>query len=235
MTSILADIDFQSPLFWAILIGWLISVVLHEFAHGLVAHFGGDYTIRQRGGLTLNPLHYIDPLMSILIPAAMLAMGAVPLPGGVTYIRRDLLRSPYWDSAVSLAGPLMNLLLFFACLIPLHPAIGWVNPASTTPHTNAQVFLATMAVLQMLAVILNLIPVPPLDGFQTISSYLPRDFRMRLSTPPLNLFIFFVYFMILANSPLIDYFLHALVRILLFLGYGPDGALFVVEAYFNAL
>ena len=62
----LAAVDFQSPLTWAILIGWIMSVVLHEFAHGLVAYLGGDYTIKERGGLTLNPIQYIDPVISLL-------------------------------------------------------------------------------------------------------------------------------------------------------------------------
>src|SRR5437660_3648866 len=99
-------------LFGAVLVGWIISVILHEFAHGIVAYWGGDYTIRERGGLTLNPLRYVDQLVSLALPALFLLMGGVPLPGGVTYIRRDLLRSRLWSSAVSAAGPVMNLLLF---------------------------------------------------------------------------------------------------------------------------
>src|SRR5881394_1631143 len=100
--------DMSNTLFWAVFIGWILSVVVHEFAHGLVAYLGGDYTIRERGGLTLNPFQYVDPLFSIIMPAIFLMMGGIPLPGGVTYIRRDLLRSNGWNSAVSLAGPVMN-------------------------------------------------------------------------------------------------------------------------------
>ena len=59
--------DFSNPLLWAVFIGWIISVVLHEFAHGIVAYWGGDYTIRERGGLTLNPLQYVDPVFSLVI------------------------------------------------------------------------------------------------------------------------------------------------------------------------
>lgn len=62
-------VEFRNPLFWAVLVGWILSVVLHEFAHGLVAHLGGDYTIKERGGLTLNPLAYVDPVFSLLLPA----------------------------------------------------------------------------------------------------------------------------------------------------------------------
>ena len=77
----LAVVDFQSSLTWAIIIAWVMSVVLHELGHGIVAYLGGDYTIRERGGLTLNPLQYIDPVFSLLIPALILIVGGVPLPG----------------------------------------------------------------------------------------------------------------------------------------------------------
>src|SRR5204863_9164555 len=90
---LLATINFENPITWAIIVGWILSVILHEFAHGLVAYLAGDYTIKERGGLTLNPFQYIDPLLSIVLPVVFLAMGGIPLPGGVTYIRRDLIKS----------------------------------------------------------------------------------------------------------------------------------------------
>src|SRR5256886_5822009 len=80
----LAVADYRSPLFWAVFIGWIMSVVLHEFAHGVVAYWGGDYTIRERGGLTLNPLQYVDPVMSLLLPIVVFLLGGIPLPGGAT-------------------------------------------------------------------------------------------------------------------------------------------------------
>src|SRR3954465_3801689 len=101
----LAAVDFANPLLWAVFIGWILSVVLHEFAHGVVAYWGGDYTIRERGGLTLNPLQYVDPVGSLLLPIVFLILGGIPLPGGVTYVRTDLLRSRAWSAMMSLAGP----------------------------------------------------------------------------------------------------------------------------------
>jgi Zn-dependent protease len=194
----LAAVDFQNPLLWAILIGWILSVVLHEFAHGLVAFWGGDYTIRERGGLTLNPLQYIDPLMSIVLPVVFLLMGGVPLPGGATYIRRDLLRSKAWETAVSLAGPAMNLLLFLILCAFIHPRSGWVDYTLPVEQwTLAQKFVSAMAFLQLFAVLLNLVPVPPLDGFQAIAPYLPLDLRLKLSTPPWNTMLFYAYFLAL--------------------------------------
>jgi Zn-dependent protease len=186
MYVVAARTDFENPLFWAVFIAWVLSVVLHEFAHGIVAHWGGDYTIRERGGLTLNPLQYIDPVGSLLLPLLFLLMGGVPLPGGVTYVRNDLLRSRAWSTMVSLAGPAMNGLLFLACTLPLHPQVGWVDTsADASAWTPAQRLLATLAVLQGVSVILNLIPVPPLDGFQAIAPYMDEETRTKLLTPPL--------------------------------------------------
>src|SRR4051812_35010784 len=182
----LAVVEFSNPLLWAVFIGWIMSVVLHEFAHGVVAYWGGDYTIRERGGLTLNPLQYVDPLMSIVLPAAVFLIGGVPLPGRVTYIRRDLLRGRARDAAGSAAGPAlrggggrrggwpaagpaMNFLIFLALVLPFHPKIGWIAPPRPSEASNAMLFMGCMAWLQMLAVLLNLVPVPPLDGFGIVS------------------------------------------------------------------
>ena len=198
-----ANVDLQNPLLWALLIGWIMTVVLHEFAHGLVASLGGDYTIRERGGLTLNPLHYIDPLMSIILPAVFLMMGGIPLPGGATYIRRDLLRSKAWESAVSAAGPAMNFLVFLLLCIPLQPRFHWVNYSySNLPAEwgNAQLFVSGLAVTQLFAIILNLFPIPPLDGFGIIAPYLPPELHLRLTRGPLGTMLFFGFFLLAWNS-----------------------------------
>lgn len=198
----LALTDFDNPLLWAVLIGWILSVVLHEFAHGIVAYWGGDWTIRERGGLTLNPLQYVDPFMSIILPTIFLLMGGIPLPGGATYIQRDLLKSRAWESAVSLAGPAMNFLIFLACAIPLHPRIGWADyTISPDQWTNGQAFLATMAMLQFTAVVLNLFPIPPLDGFGALSPWLKQDTRMKLTAPHVSMMMFVGYFVVLSAVP----------------------------------
>jgi Zn-dependent protease len=202
MVPLLARVEFNDPALWAVLIGWVMSVTLHELAHGIVGYWGGDYTIRERGGLTLNPLQYVDPFTSILLPAIFLLMGGVPLPGGATYIRRDLLKNRGWDSAVSAAGPIMNLILFALLAIPLMPHAGWIDPTKSPPDwTTAQKFVAAMCFLQLLSVFLNLVPVPPLDGFGIIAPHLKPDLRERLSTPPVSTMCFFGYFMLLWQAP----------------------------------
>ena len=202
MTGLLAMRDLGEPALWAVVIGWVMSVTLHEFAHGVVAYWGGDYTIRERGGLTLNPLQYVDPLMSIILPVIFLIMGGIPLPGGATYVRHDLIRSKGWDSAVSAAGPAMNLILFGLLAIPLLPSVGWINmrvPAGD--WTTAQKFVGAMCFLQLLTAILNLIPVPGLDGYGIIRPFLNDDLRDRLDAPQVRSLCMFGYFMLLWQAP----------------------------------
>jgi Zn-dependent protease len=194
---------FASPLFWAVMIGWILSVVLHEFAHGLVAYWGGDYTIRERGGLSLNPLQYVHPFYSIGLPMIFLAMGGLPLPGGVNYVRKDLLRSHLWDCAVSLAGPVMNLLLFALCALPLHPRFGWIHPLPGDALEGAPAVLATMAWLQLISVFFNLIPIPPLDGFQAIAAFMKDETRAKLLSPQVVIGGTVILFVVLFNSPVI--------------------------------
>jgi Zn-dependent protease len=235
MSVLAASVAWDTPLFWAVFIGWILSVVLHEFAHGLVAYLGGDYTIRERGGLTLNPFQYVDPVGSILLPAVFLAIGGIPLPGGATYIRHDLLRSKHWEAAVALAGPAMTLLLFLGFALPLHPKFGWVNISSPQSWTNSQLFCGTMAVLQMLAALFNLVPVPPLDGFQALAPYMDPQQRAKLSTPPTSTLLMVGFFMIVWNVPAVtQWMFDVLFRVLDLMGFGLN-ALFFGSAFNRAL
>ncbi len=230
MNGLLA-IDYQNQMLWAVVLGWVISVVLHEFAHGAVAFLGGDYTIRERGGLSLNPIQYVDPVWSIMVPVIILIVGGIPLPGGVTYVRRDLLRSRAWDVAVSLAGPAMNLLLCAACLAALHPKFGMVDPTEPSTWTGWQIFLGAMGILQLMAAVFNLVPIPPLDGFNAIAEFLPREWVEWLRRPQISWFFFFVFFMSAWN--LLVPVLVKLAQLLVALGYDQN-AVFIFEAYNQA-
>ncbi len=200
--QLLASVNLESPLLWAVVIAWILTVVLHEFAHGLVAHLGGDYTIKERGGLSLNPINYIDPLFSIVLPVVFLLLGGVPLSGGVTYVRTDLLRSRAWESGVSLAGPAMNFLIFIVLCASMHPAFGWFDPTiPVADWTNGQLVVATLAMLQAWAVVLNLIPWPPVDGFNALAPYLPQDLVHRVRTPPLNFILMAAFFLVVTRIP----------------------------------
>ena len=153
--------------FFVVLIGWIFSLSLHEFSHALVAYLGGDTSVKEKGYLSFNPIKYTHPLYSIIIPLFFLFMGGIGLPGGAVYIETWRLRSPQWKSAVSLAGPFANFLLIIFLSTFLY--------FSPTKTSGIYPGLAFLALLQVYALVLNLIPVPPFDGFGAIEPYLSRD------------------------------------------------------------
>jgi Zn-dependent protease len=154
---------------------WVFSVCLHEFGHAWAAYCGGDYTVKDKGYLTLNPIHYTHPVYSLVMPVVFMMLGGIGLPGGAVYIDHRLLRSRAWETWVALAGIAMNL------------AIVWVISAffkfgvlKNDETDLASVSLGFLLQLQVSAIILNLLPVPPLDGFQAIAPWLPPDLRDRM-------------------------------------------------------
>lgn len=158
--------------FLVVLIGWVFSLCLHEFSHALVAYYGGDYTVKEKGYLTFNPLKYTHPVFSILLPLLFLMMGGIGLPGGAVFIETWRLRSKNWITAVSLAGPTANLLVAIVLALILRFA----------PITAAGIWpgLAFLALLQVTAVLFNLIPLPPFDGYGAIRPHLAPDLRERM-------------------------------------------------------
>src|SRR5258708_8489085 len=105
-------------IFLFVTVGWIFSVCLHEFGHAVVALRGGDYTVREKGYLSMNPLHYAHPVYSFLMPLVFMFLGGIGLPGGAVYIEDRLLRSDGWRTATSLAGPAMNVILVLLLCIP---------------------------------------------------------------------------------------------------------------------
>jgi len=162
--------------FLTVTILWVFSVCLHEFGHAIVAYYGGDTSVRDKGYLTLNPLHYAHPVYSLLMPVIFLMLGGIGLPGGAVYLEEDRLRSPMWRTAVSLAGPAMNLLLILALCVPF-----WTGLIQPERDNVRALSLAFLIELQISAVIFNLLPVPPLDGFRALSPWMAEETRDRLS------------------------------------------------------
>ncbi len=151
--------------------GWITSVCVHEFGHALVAYLGGDRSVRASGYLDLNPLRYTNVLLSLVMPVLFLLLGGIGLPGGAVYIDRGALRTRGWDSAVSVAGPAGTLVCGVIVASPfLVPGnAGWLN------QTNAGFFgaLGFLAFIEVIALVLNLLPVPGLDGYGIIRPWLP--------------------------------------------------------------
>jgi Zn-dependent protease len=167
---------------------WVFSVCLHEFGHAWAAYRGGDYTVREKGYLTMNPLRYTHPVYSLIMPVVFMMMGGIGLPGGAVYIERHRLRSKGWDTWVSLAGPAMNLPVIL--VISLGFKTGLLR---NDPHELISVSLALLMLLEISAVLLNLIPIPPLDGFQALAPWLSGRWRERLmATSGMSLIFLFV-------------------------------------------
>ncbi len=156
-----------TPLSVAALLAWILSVCIHEFCHALVAYFGGDKSVRDKGYLTLDPTRFIDPIFSIALPAIILMMGGFPLPGGAVRIDWSLLKSEQWRRYVYAAGPASNFLLYLLFALPLHPALGLVDGRAES-QPDWVYFLGAMAYLNFFATLFNLLPIPPLDGYGII-------------------------------------------------------------------
>jgi Zn-dependent protease len=155
--------------FTIVLVGWIFSLCLHEFSHALVAYRGGDYTVREKGYLSFNPLKYTHPIYSLVLPLIFLLLGGIGLPGGAVYIETWRIRERKWLSLMSLAGPTANLLV--AIILGIILRLAPVTPTGIWPA------LSFLLVLQISAVLFNLIPLPPFDGYNALDPYLPFNIR----------------------------------------------------------
>ena len=159
-----------------VLAGWLISLCLHEFGHAIIAYRSGDRSVLANGYLTLDPLRYTDLQFSIFWPLVYLAIGGVGLPGGAVYLNKHMIRSPADRSLVSAAGPFATLTVFVLLLVILRATEGTIS----APFYAG---LAFLAFLQLTALVLNLLPVPGLDGWGVIEPWLRTICRNSVHAP----------------------------------------------------
>lgn len=170
---VFANNMISTVFFVAILI---VSVIIHEVAHGVAADMLGDPTARMAGRLTLNPLVHIDPVGSIIVPLVLSL-----LPGGilvgwakpVPYNPYNLSAKRFGPALVAGAGPAVNILLALLTALALRvaPQFGFIfSPATVS-------FLATIVLLNIVLAFFNLMPVPPLDGSRILSAILPYHYR----------------------------------------------------------
>lgn len=166
-----------------VFLGWIASVCLHEFGHAIIAYWGGDKTVKDKGYLTLNPLKYTDVSLSLVMPIIFLLIGGIPLPGGAVYINRSLIRNRYWDSAMSAAGPAATFMVALLLSVPFRLGnplealetsinLGTFELETLTTHDQVWLALAFLGLLEVAGVVLNLLPIPSLDGFGIIEPWL---------------------------------------------------------------
>lgn len=178
--------------------GWIISLILHEFAHAYVAWKAGDISVAAKGYLTLNPLKYMHPVLSIVIPVAILLIGGIGLPGGAVWIDHSKL-SPQDRSVVSAAGPITSLITGLVVLLPFAAGIIFkpitvndiVNASSSNSSTIAlQLALIFLGSIILISFVINILPIPGLDGFGIMEPYLSPEARSTFnSIRPYSLFI----------------------------------------------
>lgn len=162
--------------FLFVLAGWMLALIAHEFGHAFVAWKAGDHTVETKGYLTLDPFKYADLGTSLVIPLLALALGGIGFPGGAVYLREDLMRSRLWRSAASLAGPAGTLAAFVVLAVLAQVWLGAFEMQGVALVSG----LAFLAFLQATALILNLLPVPGLDGYGVLRPFLPQEIRQGL-------------------------------------------------------
>jgi len=197
----LTQVEFIGGLFYVIVL--IMSIVVHEVAHGYSAYMLGDDTARLQGRLTLNPIKHLDIFGSVILPLLLILMKtgfvigwAKPVP----YNPNNLRNGKRGDFIVAFAGIAANLLIaiIFGLLIRFTLPLGL--PAS---FYEISVIIVQ---LNLILALFNLIPIPPLDGSKILFSFLPARLRYIenfLEKWGMFILLFFIIFLWSAVSPII--------------------------------
>ena len=191
----------------AIVIILIMSIVIHEMAHGYAANWLGDPTARLSGRLSANPLVHIDPLGSVILPALLLLSGSSFLFGWakpVPYNPYNLKNQKWGEAMVAAAGPAVNILIaiIFGILIQLSGVLGL---------SSAFVNLAVGAItINLFLALLNMMPIPPLDGSKILSAILPFSLELKYRSftaiiersMPVSLILILLFFVFFLSRPI---------------------------------
>jgi len=193
--------DARGPLayvgvFVFVVAGWVVTLCLHEFAHAFTAWRFGDHDVPVRGYLTLNPFKYSNPLLSIVLPVLIIAIGGIGLPGGAVWVRTSFMTKAQ-KSLVSLAGPAVNL-GFAVLLLALTAAL------QNQEHSVFWAGMAFLGFLQVTAFVLNMLPIPGLDGYGALEPHLSPQTQRALE--PAKQWGFFILLILLLAPGLNQWF-----------------------------
>jgi Zn-dependent protease len=173
--------QFIEGIFYVIVL--IMSVVIHEVAHGYSAYLLGDNTARLSGRLTLNPIKHLDPFGSVILPLLLILTNTNFIIGWakpVPYNPLNLRKGKFGNFIVSFAGIAANLLIaiIFGLLIRFAPSLGipLYSAGSITPHPFYAIS-SIIVIMNLVLALFNLIPIPPLDGSKILFSFLPSRFR----------------------------------------------------------
>lgn len=187
----------------------LFAITLHEAAHGYAARMFGDNTAYLEGRISLNPLRHIDPVGTVLLPLVTLALGGVlfgwakPVP-----VNFGALRNPKKDMFwVAIAGPVSNLIMAIGWALLFKMAYGYPENYFAEPMMD----MARIGIqINIVLMVLNLIPLPPLDGGRVAVSLLPHKQAYQLSKiEPYGMFIL----IFMAMTPVLGAVLFPLVKL----------------------
>jgi Zn-dependent protease len=183
----------------------LMSVVIHEVSHGLMANHLGDPTAKYAGRLTLNPLKHLDLWGSFLIPLSLLIIGSPILFGyakPVPYNPYNLKNKKWGPALVAIAGPGSNLTIALVFGLLLR----FIAPGQSVYIQNtAQIFIY-IVILNLLLTVFNLVPIPPLDGSKILFALLPYKYQQisfQMERYGLILVLFFIFFLFKYIVPII--------------------------------
>jgi len=185
----------------------LFAITLHEAAHGYVARHFGDMTAYQQGRISLNPLRHIDPIGTILLPLLTLMLGGIlfgwakPVP-----VNFSALRHPKQDMLwVAIAGPASNLAMALGWAVLYK--LTWMFPDNYFAEPLLE--MANIGIkINVVLMVLNLLPLPPLDGGRVAVSLLPHRQAYQLSRiEPYGMFIL----IFLAITPILGWVLSPLI------------------------
>lgn len=212
--------DFGLSIFTLVVL--ILSIIIHEVAHGYAAYALGDPTAKHAGRLTLNPAPHIDIFGSVLVPlflvithAGFMFGWAKPVPYNPNNLNRNAFARRFGESVVAAAGVTTNLLIAVLFAFVARAAFG----------SGQEVFgslSATVCLVNLFLGFFNLIPIPPLDGYTFLRGLIPyrssmafRNFEDRLRAGGVaTLFIFLIFFTYVLSAPFyafVQYVFNALI------------------------
>ena len=198
------DPDRLIPAVIVVAIMLLIGFPIHEFSHALAAYRLGDGTAKLFGRLTINPIAHFDPIGGILLAVTFIGSAASGSAFGFGWAKptpvnpMNLMYGRRGEAIVAAAGPLSNLVLAAAAAIPLRYLIA--NPELAVEVGMLFNVLSLFVLINLVLMVFNLIPVPPLDGSKVLFAFLDRrtEYQVR---PILEQYGFFVLILLFFLPP----------------------------------
>ncbi len=169
----------------------LVGMTVHEAMHAYVGFRLGDTTAEEQGRISLNPLHHIDPLATVLLPVATFLLLCAPIMAArpVPFNPYRVKYGEYGAALIAAAGPLSNLALAIVSSLLLHLGIGGILGGA----------LLTFTTINIALFVFNLVPIPPLDGSRVLYAVAPEPVQEIMARiEPYGFFV--IIFLVLATG-----------------------------------